>query len=260
MARGIYSEHIKMSKGIQGSYFTMPMCDIRYQAAPPTPCQSKMSRANKYSVSKRHAGFSSSPLLTDLRFVFCLLRRLSYYFNFAFAILFRHVYADQHIQSVLQLCTGRKDLGLTAQQITTKSNKFLMCHSTTNDTLIFAIEADVRLLAWSNCWCRVQTVNILSCCHQQLFTPHVFELPVVYCLTARKDLPCITGYLKCSIPKRKNLASNLIWLKFVCDFKTALIPAIQGSRPNTRVQGSFFYFCQAVLGQVGRLGLKNVDS
>ncbi|XP_003382022.1 conserved hypothetical protein [Trichinella spiralis] len=25
MAQGIYSEHIKMSKGIQGSYFTMPI-------------------------------------------------------------------------------------------------------------------------------------------------------------------------------------------------------------------------------------------
>ncbi|KRZ91528.1 hypothetical protein T08_3862 [Trichinella sp. T8] len=32
-----------------------------------------MSHANKYSVSKRHAGFSSSPLLKDLRFVFCVL-------------------------------------------------------------------------------------------------------------------------------------------------------------------------------------------
>ncbi|KRX20058.1 hypothetical protein T07_14872 [Trichinella nelsoni] len=47
----------------------------------------------------------------------------------------------------------------------------------------------MRLLAWSNCWCRVQTVKILSCWHQQLFTLHVFKLPVVYCLTVRKDLP-----------------------------------------------------------------------
>ncbi|KAL1240281.1 Nipped-B-like protein [Trichinella spiralis] len=28
MAQGIYSEHIKMSKGIQGSYFTMPMSGL----------------------------------------------------------------------------------------------------------------------------------------------------------------------------------------------------------------------------------------
>ncbi|KRX38012.1 hypothetical protein T09_2028, partial [Trichinella sp. T9] len=45
--------------------------------------------------------------------------------------------------------------------------------------------------------------------------------------------------------------------KFVCDFETALIPAIQGNFPNTRVQGCFFHFCQAVLRQVGRLGLRN---
>ncbi|KRY97212.1 hypothetical protein T11_16099, partial [Trichinella zimbabwensis] len=36
-----------------------------------------------------------------------------------------------------------------------------------------------------------------------------------------------------------------------------LIPAIQGNFPNTRVQGCFFHFCQAVLRQVGRLGLGN---
>ncbi|KRX72215.1 hypothetical protein T06_4516 [Trichinella sp. T6] len=35
--------------------------------------------------------------------------------------------------------------------------------------------------------------------------------------------------------------------KFVCDFETVLIPAIQGNFPNTRVQGCFFHFCQAVL-------------
>ncbi|KRX33126.1 hypothetical protein T09_14023, partial [Trichinella sp. T9] len=36
-----------------------------------------------------------------------------------------------------------------------------------------------------------------------------------------------------------------------------LIPAIQGNFPNTPVQGCFFHFCQAVLRQVGRLGLRN---
>ncbi|KRY41065.1 hypothetical protein T01_8509 [Trichinella spiralis] len=42
----------------------------------------------------------------------------------------------------------------------------------------------------------------------------------------------------------------------ICDFETALIPAIQGYFPNTRVQGCCFYFCQAIHRKVGELGLK----
>ncbi|KRY99382.1 hypothetical protein T11_17427 [Trichinella zimbabwensis] len=44
--------------------------------------------------------------------------------------------------------------------------------------------------------------------------------------------------------------------KFVCDFETALIPAIQGNFPITRVQGFFFHFCQAVLRQEIRKKVK----
>ncbi|KRX87017.1 hypothetical protein T4E_3882, partial [Trichinella pseudospiralis] len=36
-----------------------------------------------------------------------------------------------------------------------------------------------------------------------------------------------------------------------------LITAIQSNFPNTRLQGCFFHFCQAVVLQVGRLGLGN---
>ncbi|KRY14687.1 hypothetical protein T12_9834, partial [Trichinella patagoniensis] len=42
----------------------------------------------------------------------------------------------------------------------------------------------------------------------------------------------------------------------ICDFETALIPAIRGYFPNTRVQGCYFHFCQAVHRKVGELGLK----
>ncbi|KRZ29260.1 hypothetical protein T4C_12392 [Trichinella pseudospiralis] len=48
----------------------------------------------------------------------------------------------------------RQDLGLNAEQTTTKSGaQFVMYHSPTNDKLIFATEAGVRLLAQSTCWC-----------------------------------------------------------------------------------------------------------
>ncbi|KRY11505.1 hypothetical protein T12_12847 [Trichinella patagoniensis] len=42
----------------------------------------------------------------------------------------------------------------------------------------------------------------------------------------------------------------------ICDFRTALIPAIQGYFLNTRVQGCYFHFCQAVHRKVGELELK----
>ncbi|KRX61140.1 hypothetical protein T09_175, partial [Trichinella sp. T9] len=126
-----------------------------------------------------------------------------------------------------------QDLRLIAEQMTTKSGaQFLMYHSPTNNILIFANEAGVRLLAQSNCWCGDGTRKLL---------------PVVYCLTVRKDLPTYSRIFKYSIPKRKNLASKLIW---------PLITTFQGNFSNTRVQGWFFHFCQDVLRQVGRLGLR----
>ncbi|KRX53075.1 hypothetical protein T09_7520 [Trichinella sp. T9] len=52
------------------------------------------------------------------------------------------------------------------------------------------------------------------------------------------------------------LVVNLNPESIICDFETALIPAIQGYFPNTRVQGCYFHFCQAVHRKVGELGLK----
>ncbi|KRY41009.1 PiggyBac transposable element-derived protein 4 [Trichinella spiralis] len=40
----------------------------------------------------------------------------------------------------------------------------------------------------------------------------------------------------------------------ICDFETALIPAIRGYFPNTRVQGCYFHFYQVVHRKVGELG------
>ncbi|KRX12576.1 hypothetical protein T07_12930, partial [Trichinella nelsoni] len=65
-----------------------------------------------------------------------------------------------------RLPARRQDLRLTAVQTTTKSGaQFLMYHSPTSDTLIFANEAGVRLLAQSNCWCS----DILSTDNTVLF-------------------------------------------------------------------------------------------
>ncbi|KRZ48271.1 hypothetical protein T02_6730 [Trichinella nativa] len=89
-------------------------------------------------------------------------------------------------QRYSRLPARRQDLRLTAEQTTTKcSAQFLIYHSPTNDILIFATEAGVRLL-------------------------------------------------------RKNFTSNLMRRNLF---------VIQGSFHNSRLQGSFFHFCQAVLRQ-----------
>ncbi|KRY29052.1 hypothetical protein T01_8756 [Trichinella spiralis] len=51
------------------------------------------------------------------------------------------------------------------------------------------------------------------------------------------------------LSKAEELGAQLDSAKFVCDFEIDLIPVIQGNFPNTRVQGCFFHFCQAVVLQ-----------
>ncbi|KRX52806.1 hypothetical protein T09_8939 [Trichinella sp. T9] len=136
-----------------------------------------------------------------------------------------------------RLPARRQDLRLTTEQTTTKSSaQFFMYHSPTNDILIFATEDGVKLLAQSNCWCRDWTFKIVP---------------------SWKDLPTYSRIFEVLHSKAEELGVQLEPAKFVCDFETALIPAIQGNFPNTQVQGCFFHFCQAVLRQVGRLGLRN---
>ncbi|KRZ63707.1 hypothetical protein T08_516, partial [Trichinella sp. T8] len=60
-----------------------------------------------------------------------------------------------------RLPARRQDPRLTAEQTTTKSSaQLFMYHSPTNDTLIFATEDGVKLLAQSNCWCGDGTFKI----------------------------------------------------------------------------------------------------
>ncbi|KRZ01548.1 hypothetical protein T11_6670 [Trichinella zimbabwensis] len=114
------------------------------------------------------------------------------------------------------LCINLQELQLTAEQTTIKSGEqFLMYHSPTNVILIFATEAGVRLLA--------------------------------------QNLPTYSWIFEVLHSKAAELCVQLDPAKFVCDFETALILAIQGNFPNTRVQGCFF---QAVLRNVGRLLLR----
>ncbi|XP_003369569.1 conserved hypothetical protein [Trichinella spiralis] len=42
----------------------------------------------------------------------------------------------------------------------------------------------------------------------------------------------------------------------ICDFETALIPALQGTFPGVNIQGCYFHFCQAVMRKVTELGMR----
>ncbi|KRZ40527.1 hypothetical protein T4C_2242 [Trichinella pseudospiralis] len=118
----------------------------------------------------------------------------------------------------------RQDLLLSAKQTTTKSGaQFLIYHqSPTNDILIFATEAGVRLLAQSNCWCRNGTFKIVLSWYQQLLTLHLFMrgklLSVVYCLTLRKDLPTYSRIFEVLHSKAEKFGVQLDPAKVVCDF------------------------------------------
>ncbi|KRY45377.1 hypothetical protein T03_4011 [Trichinella britovi] len=109
-----------------------------------------------------------------------------------------------------RLPARRQDLRLTAEKTTTKSG--------------------AQLLAESNCWCGDGKFKIVPSWYQQLFTLHVFLrgklLPVVYCLTVRKDLPTYSWIFEVLHSKAEEVGVQLDPAKFVCDFKIALIPAI----------------------------------
>ncbi|KRX38366.1 hypothetical protein T05_8744 [Trichinella murrelli] len=118
-----------------------------------------------------------------------------------------------------RLPARRQDLRLTAEQTTTKSGaQFLMYHSPTNDLLFFATEDGVKLLAQRNCWCGDGTFKIVPSWYQQLFTLHVFLrgklLPVVYCLTVRKDLPTYSRIFEVLHSKAEELGVQLEPAKF----------------------------------------------
>ncbi|KRZ88035.1 ATP-dependent RNA helicase DDX19A [Trichinella sp. T8] len=81
-------------------------------------------------------------------------------------------------------------------------------------------------------------------------------VPAVYCLCTGKDIGTYGYIFQALIDKAAVLEVDLNPDTIICDFETALIPAIRGYFPNTRVQGCYFHFCQAVHRKVGELGLK----
>ncbi|KRZ40513.1 hypothetical protein T4C_1615 [Trichinella pseudospiralis] len=63
-------------------------------------------------------------------------------------------------------------------------------------------------------------------------------LLVVHCLTVKKDLPTYSWIFEVLHSKAKELGVQINLAKFVCDFETASILAIQGNFPNIGVHGN----------------------
>ncbi|XP_003382149.1 conserved hypothetical protein [Trichinella spiralis] len=155
----------------------------------------------------------------------------------------------------------RHDLVIPDQFKTTKSGEvFLLCQSKSRHILVFATGTNIRLLAACRTWGMDGTFKIVPKWYQQLFTIHAFVagklVPVVYCLCTGKDIGTYGYIFQALIDKAAVLEVDLNPDTIICDFETALIPAIRGYFPNTRVQGCYFHFCQAVHRKVGELGLK----
>ncbi|KRY99572.1 hypothetical protein T11_16712 [Trichinella zimbabwensis] len=104
------------------------------------------------------------------------------------------------------------------------------------------------------------TFKIVPEWYQQMFTIHVFKesklIPLVYCLTVRRDLPTYHEIFDNLILKAAALGVVLQPQTVICDFETALIPAVQASFPGVQIQSCYFHFCQAVLRKVAELGLR----
>ncbi|KRY42834.1 hypothetical protein T01_6089 [Trichinella spiralis] len=115
----------------------------------------------------------------------------------------------------------RRDLQILVPfRITKAGEEFLLWQSASRHILVFATGSNIRLLAAMRTWGMV-------------------------------------GFIfQALLNKAAVLGVNLNPESIICDFETALIPVIQGYFPNTRVQGCYFHFCQAVHRKVGELGLK----
>ncbi|KRX77068.1 hypothetical protein T06_3034 [Trichinella sp. T6] len=121
-------------------------------------------------------------------------------------------------------------------------------------------DENIRELDGHTVWCMDGTFKIVPEWHHQMFCIHVFKegklIPLVYCLTVRRDLPTYHVIFDNLILKAAALVVVLQPQTVIYDFETALIPAVQASFPSVQIQGCYFHFCQAVLWKVAELRLR----
>ncbi|KRX83356.1 hypothetical protein T06_9564 [Trichinella sp. T6] len=125
----------------------------------------------------------------------------------------------------------RRDLQIPVPFRTTKAGEdFLFWQCASKHILIFSTADKIRLLA-----------AMKTLAHTRLY---------------HNDIGTYGFIFQALLNKVAVIGVNLNPQTIICDFETALIPVIQGYFPNTRVQGCYFHFCQAVHRKVDELGLK----
>ncbi|KRZ15066.1 hypothetical protein T11_8939, partial [Trichinella zimbabwensis] len=165
-------------------------------------------------------------------------------------------------QKFPRLPPTRQQLEIPPEWRMTKSGRrFLLYNNVHNSILIFCTEENLSILSEHSVWSMDGTFKIVPEWYQQMFTIHVFIagklVPLVYCLTVRKDLSTYREIFDNLILKAAALAGVVLQPQTViCDFETALIPALQGTFPGVQIQGCYFHFCQAVLRKVTDLGMR----
>ncbi|KRX50747.1 hypothetical protein T05_16373 [Trichinella murrelli] len=167
----------------------------------------------------------------------------------------------QRVKRFPRLPRDRQDLVLANEFTRTKSGKaFLLTQSASKYILIFSTAGSIKLLAAMKTWGMDGTFKVVPYWYEQLFTIHAFAagklVPAVCCLCTDKDIGTYGFKSQALISRAAALEVDLNPDTIICDFETALIPAIQGYFPNAQVQGCYFHFCQAVHRKVGELGLK----
>ncbi|XP_003377374.1 conserved hypothetical protein [Trichinella spiralis] len=150
----------------------------------------------------------------------------------------------------LKLPEHRWDLQIPVPFRTTKAGEnFLLWQCASKHILIFSMADIIRLLAAVKTWGMDGTFKVVLYWYEQLFTIHAFVagklVPAVYCLCTGKDIGTYGYIFQALIDKAAVLEVDLNPHTIICDFETALIPAIRGYFPNTRVQSCYFHFCQA---------------
>ncbi|KRX51856.1 hypothetical protein T09_12349 [Trichinella sp. T9] len=164
-------------------------------------------------------------------------------------------------QKFPRLPPTRQQLEIPPQWRMTKSDRrFLLYNNVYNSVLIFCTEENLSVLSEHSVWSMDGTFKIVPEWYQQMFTIHVFIagklVPLVYCLTVHKDLSTYCEIFDNLILKAAALGLVLQPQTVICDFETALIPALQGTFPGVNIQGCYFHFCQAVLRKVTDLGMR----
>ncbi|KRZ50731.1 hypothetical protein T02_9965, partial [Trichinella nativa] len=139
----------------------------------------------------------------------------------------------QRVKRFPRLPRDRQDLVLANEFTRTKCGKaFLLTQSASKHILIFSTAGSIKLLAAMKTWGMDGTFKVVPYWYEQLFTIHAFAagklVPAVCCLCTDKDIGTYEFISQALISRAAALEVDLNPDTIICDFETALIPAIQG--------------------------------